>query len=336
MNPLTPRSSDGTPLSAPANWVLGQMRFLREDDGSAPLNIDGTPSGAVTVLWNGTGAGDTGGDWARSGDGTETAGSMRTGTNGHDSGVRGNNDRSIFNNGVPIDVASLYNSISFWMNPQQKDINTTLSVRFFKAAGAIGAMLDVANYVTNFDIGVWQKVTIPIADFNLLDTVDEFRLIYGAQGPRQQHYYFDDIEFTATGGGGPYIFQIVTPDATERYHISMVSLLLSGASAGWNSNTFANVVALTSGLLLRQRKLSTGAVAWSINSKDNVDLFGRFHPQDDITFADGTLLVGFMVKPGKASIIVTDDDVLELVVRDDLSGITEARGFAHYAIEAIA
>ncbi len=64
-----------------------------------------------------------------------------------------------------------------------------------------------------------------------------------------------------------------------------------------------------------------------------MELFGRYHPQDDIEFADGTLLVGFMVKPGKASIAVTDDDVLEFVVRDDLSALSAARAFAHFGTE---
>jgi hypothetical protein len=81
--------------------------------------------------------------------------------------------------------------------------------------------------------------------------------------------------------------------------------------------------------------LSTAEVLWSLNSKDNVDLFGRFHPQDDIIFADSVMLIGFMIKPGKASVVVTDDDVLEFVVRDNLSTITQGRAFAHYGVEEV-
>ena len=115
--------------------------------------------------------------------------------------------------------------------------------------------------------------------------------------------------------------------------MSMLVALISGTSTGWTSSTFANIAALPNGYLIRQRRISTGETLWSVNSKDNTDLFGRFHPQDDITFADSTLLVGFMLKPGKASVVVTNDDVLELVVRDDLSGLAEARAFVHYGVE---
>jgi len=112
-------------------------------------------------------------------------------------------------------------------------------------------------------------------------------------------------------------------------------LLLSGPSSGWSSDTFANTTALVNGLLLRHRRISTAEVLWAINSKDNTDLFGRFHPQDDITFADNELLIGFMIKPGTASVVITNDDVLEFVVRDNLSGISEARAFVHYGVEVV-
>ena len=328
-------TNDRSLVVANQKLTLGQSEFLRTDDGTATLNVNGLPAGAATVLWNGTGASDTGGDWTASQDGSETVGSMRSGTNGWDSGVRGNNDNTRFSNGAEIDVAALYGTLSFWFNPQLKEGNTDLEVQFYKAGTLVNNRLNIANYVTNFDIGVWQKVTIPISDFGLTETVDQFRLLYEAQGPKTQHYYFDDIEFTAVGGGGPYVFQVASPDVVTRYHLSMMVLVMSAPSAGWNSTNFCNLAALTSGLLLRQRKISTAEILWSINSKDNSDLFGRFHPQDDIEFADGTLLVGFMIKPGKASIVITDDDVLEIVVRDDLGGLTSARGFAHYGVEII-
>ena len=74
---------------------------------------------------------------------------------------------------------------------------------------------------------------------------------------------------------------------------------------------------------------------WKFICKNNAQLFGQFHPQDDVNFADGTLLMGFMVKPGKASVRITDDDVLEFVVRDDLSSISEMRAYCHFGVEVI-
>jgi hypothetical protein len=72
-----------------------------------------------------------------------------------------------------------------------------------------------------------------------------------------------------------------------------------------------------------------------LNSKDNVDLFGRFHPQDDIEFSNGELLIGLMLKPSMASIAITADDVVEWVVRDDLSTLTSLRAYVHYGVEVL-
>ena len=42
-----------------------------------------------------------------------------------------------------------------------------------------------------------------------------------------------------------------------------------------------------------------------------------------------------MVKPGNASVIITDDEVLEFVVRDKLDTIPEMRAYAHFGVEVL-
>ena len=329
-----PKSADGTPLSTSPNWKLGQAKFLRTDDGSAALNVNGLAPGGSTIMWNGTGVDDTGGDWTTEAQGSETADAMHSGTNGWDSGLRSAGQETRFSYGSNQDIVGSYSTLEFWMKPKAFPAGSALRVLWRTSGGSNpGNVLSVEDYVTNMDLDVWQKVSIPISDFALGADVDKLVFTYALKGGQQFH--FDDIALLAATAGGPYTFEVAAPDATQKYHISMLVLLISGASSGWSSTTFANIGALTNGLLLRHRKKSTSEVLWSLNSKDNFDLFGRFHPQDDVTFNDGNLLVGFMIKPGRASIVVTDDEVLELIVRDDLSGITAARGFAHFGVEGV-
>ena len=193
----------------------------------------------------------------------------------------------------------------------------------------------MASYVVNFDLDVWQKVTIPMADFGIgANNVGRLRLTYAKTVGQQ--FWFDDMEFTSSGGSGPYQFQVAAPDALTRLHVSMLVLVVTAPSADWNPTSFANITGgLTNGLLLRHRRVSDSQVLWLLNSKDNIDLFGRFHPQDDVTFADGNLLIGFMIQPGRASVIVTDDEVLEFVVRDNLSTLSGLRGYIHYVTEIV-
>lgn len=335
---LDPRTADGTPQVAQRDWRLGQAEFLRTDDGSAPLHVNGLPAGSVTVLWNGTGASDTGGDWTHSDDGTETVAAMRTGTNGLDSGVRSNNDKSTFTDPAGLtDIDAAWDSISFWMNPQVKETNTTLSIRFFDGTGAIGAKLDVAGYVPNFDIGVWQKVTIPIADFNLGGVqTDVWKFIYEAQGPKDQHYFFDDIELHPIGaGGGPFIFRVAAP-TTEIYHVGSICIVIAASDTGWDSSAFASIAGgLTNGLLLRHRDIDAPSDFWTITMRDNVDLYGRLTEINAVDFPGATRMSTFLLVPKPASIVVTDTNVLDILVRDDLSGLSNMRAFVHYGVEDI-
>lgn len=326
---------DGTRLVAQREFVLGQAKILRTDDGSAAMNVNGLAVGAPVVVWNGTGAADTGGDWTHEAQGTETAESMRSGTNGMDSGVRSAGQDTRFDSGTNQDIAGLYDTLQFWMQPKAYPVDSDFKVKFKTSGGSNpGNTLSIEGYVTNMDLDVWQQVSIPIADFDLGADVAQLEFTYGSKGG--QHFWLDDVELINAAEGGPYTFRIAAPDATKRYHVSMLVIVLSGPSSGWSSTAFANISGgLTNGLLLRQKKLSTAEVLWSLNSQDNVDLFGRFHPQDDITFDDSVLLVGFMVKPGKSSIVVTDDDVLEIIVRDDLSSLASARAFVHYGVEEV-
>jgi hypothetical protein len=330
------RTVDGTQIFASQRLTLGQSKFVEVDDGYESLALNGSSGGSVTVVWNGTGAGDTGGDWTLSDDGTETAAAMRSGTNGLDSGERTNNDKTTFTTSPAFDVEASYDSISFWMNPQLKEANTDLMVRWFNGAGSVGSLLNVENYVSNFDIGVWQKVTIPLADFNLSGgLIDNFKFVYSGQGPKKQQYYFDDIELNGVSGLGPYVYR-VEADGYNVYHIDQVCLVLVTNDSGWNSDDFTNITGgLETGVIVRHFRKSDSTVLWSVVLKNNMDLFGRLTATNDATFLDSEHLMTFELNPGSAKVLVTDDDVLDIVVSDDLSSLTNFRAFVHYGIEEI-
>jgi hypothetical protein len=331
--PLNPRSGDGTPLSGQPDWALGRDSFKRSDDSSEQMNIDGRATGAESVLWNGTGGGDSGGDWTASGKGSETAGSMHAGTNGWDTTVMAENDSVVFNNGSLVDIVGGYSELKFWIQPKAFPANSRPKVAWLDAADAkIGNALRIDDYTPNMDLDVWQQVTIPIADFALTADVQKLRI--QAKNTAGQHYWLDDIELVASNGSGPYRFEFVAPDANTVYHVSMLVLMIGAPSTGWNSDAFANIAGgLSKGVIVRHKDTVADEVLWKFVVKDNLALYGLFHPQDDVIFADDVMVVGFMVKPGPASIKVTNTDELHIVIRDNLSTISNMRAYAHYAVE---
>jgi len=326
------RSIDGVPVSAKRILKPGQVSFKRHDNNTEQMNVNGESSGTALVVWNGTGVGDTGGDWSVSGVGSETSGSMYSGTNGWDTGVTSSGNNTTLDNGSMIDVDGTYDELKFWLQPKAYPAGSRLRVVWLDSSNtAIGRSILVSNYTEDMDLDTWQQIAIPISDFNLTGNVQKLRFMYmNASG---QQYYLDDIDLVHSGGGGPYRFQVEAPDANTRYHLSMLVLMIAGPGSSWSPSTFANISALSKGLLLRQRRKSDGEILWKRNSKDNLALFGRYHPQDDITYSDGTLQLGFMMKPGRADVLITYDEILEFVVRDDLSSITEARAYAEFGIE---
>lgn len=333
--PLPKLAGDRTTFVGGSNWTLGRDSFKRVDNGTEQMNVNGLSQGSEVVLWNGTGGGDPGGDWAASGQGSETAGSMHSGANGWDTGTMAENDSVIFDNGSLVDINSAYDQLLLWINPQAFPTGSRPRLAWLDATDTkVGVALRVDHYTDNMDLNVWQQVSIPIDDFALTGNVQKLR--FQAKNVAGQNYWLDDIRLVSSSGGGPYKFRFAAPDASVIYHVSMLVLQVVGPVNGWNSDAFGSIAGgLTNGLVLRHKRLSTHEILWKFVTKDNVGLFGYYHPQDDVTFADSNMLVGFMVKPGKAAIEVTDDDVLEFVVRDDLSAISNMRAYAHYGVEEV-
>jgi hypothetical protein len=329
------KGPNGETLVHERELVLGVEPFTRTDDGSELLNVNGVALGAPVVLWNGTGVSDTGTDWTLTGTGTEQAAANHSGTNGLDTGVALLNDETVFDNGSMIDVATLYDQVDIWVNPQAFPAGSRLQVRWQDDLGAnLGNQLRIDQYAPNMDAGVYQKISIPIADFGLTGNVQKLRIRYG--NTAGQHYFFDDIELISASAGGPYRFRMEAPDANTVYHLSMAVLMITAPDTGWTSTAFADIVGgLSQGIIMRHRKKSLGEVLWKFVTKNNHQLFGQYHPQESFVFSDNQLLVGFMVKPGRANVRITNDDVLEFVVRDDLSTIPEIRAYCHYGVEII-
>jgi hypothetical protein len=332
---LLPTSADGTLQTSKQQIDLGRAAFKRIDSGTELMNVNGIAAGALNVIGNGTGGGDTGGDWTITGDGTETAGSAHAGTNGWDSGPRGANDFTQFDNGSELDVAGTYDTFSFWLQVKNYPNNGNLQLQWSNAATTvIGNTLQVEDYVSNMDPDIWQKVTIPIADFNLTGDVQRIRVIYKT-GNNQQHW-LDDFELQASGGGGPFTFRISSP-AGFVYHVERLIIAISAPDTGWSSTAFANIASgLDNGILVQYHNTTTAETFWTFNSKNNTELFGQFEAWNSVNFDNAEQLIAFSLQPNLSSVIlVDDDDVLDIIIRDDLSSLTSVRAFLHYGIEEL-
>ena len=322
-----PKNPDGTPIVARRTLRFAQSHFQRSD-GVEQMAVNGGSTVAEEV-WDGDGS-----YWTRSGIGTVTTGSAHSGTNGLDSGIAALNDTISFAYGPDRDLESLFDSIAFWMNPRAYPNGSRLRARWRNSSGWVGSGVNIEDYVTNFDVGVWQRVTIPLADFDLDGNAGTFRLML--RDAAGQHFYLDDFEMLNSGTDGPYTYR-VRPDETDCYHVSKIVLTVEAEAAGWTGSAFADIASgLENGLLARQRRSGEGTL-WATVMKNNSDLFGKMTPTYDFQFSGGTLMITFMLVPDKADIVLdgSKGDRLDWVVRDDLSSLDNVRAYVQYGIEHI-
>lgn len=318
----------------PPDFKLGLDKFVRVSDGVEQMAVDGRSTSAEDV-WDGTGAGDTGADWTRGGEGSESTASAHSGTNGLDTGVLSTDDVWWFDYGSNRDLEAVpYDSISFWMNPQAYPSGSVLRCAWAQTGNTtvIGNSVKVGDYISNTDLDVWQRVSIPLADFNL-DSTAVGRFIFQAKQEDGQQFYFDDIDLLDSESDGPYHYR-VTGETGELRHVARITLIIASGEEGWESSAFADIAGgLELGLILRKGTLSTQEVEWSTVMKNNMDLFGQMVPSDPINFSDNELMMVFNIEPKIASIVLTDDDGLEFIVRDDLSTLTNMRAYLQYGVE---
>jgi hypothetical protein len=325
---LVPRAGDGTPLTTTAPRHLGIEPFVRSDNGTEQMAVNGSSSWAEDV-WDG----DTTA-WTRGGVGSKTTGSKHSGTYGLDTGVVAKNSVWWFDYGSDRDLEASFDSVSFWMNvrayPEGSNLRCGWAVT--GTTTILGSPANIPNYVSSMDPG-WQRVTIPLADFGLPSNVGRF--VCQTRLQASQQYWIDDVDMLNSTGDGPYKFRVLGVEGKE-YDLSRVTLSIAAPETGWNSDAFANIASgLEQGLIVRMANLSTQEIVWSIVIKNNIELFTKLVPSTPYNFADGEQMVVFNVRPDKASVILDEDHGIEWVVRDDLSTINNIRASCQYGVEII-
>lgn len=322
-------TADGTRIVAKQQLDLGRAPFQNVLDASEDMAISGVNTTSALV-WDGDASG-----WTLEAQGTVETYAAHDGTYGLDSGSRSVGQATRFDSGTNQDIAGTYDTVSFWMQPKAFKVNSKLDILWKTSAGGTpGTRLSVNDYVSNFDLDVWQKVTIPIDDFALGADVAQLELVYATQGPQQ--FYFDEF-YLNSGGGGPQTFRVSSPTG-QIWHVERLIVVIAAGEVGWNSGSFGDIASgLPNGFLLKHHKIGAEPETyWVLNCKTNVELFGNFNISRDVAFADNEIMVVLSLEPVLTSVILVDDDeVLDFVVRDDLSNLARLRAFLHFGREAV-
>lgn len=156
---------------------------------------------AVYNIWNGTGILDLGTDWDHIGDGVEVAYAMHAGTNGLDANLSNTGDFRFSRVGyVLIDIQE-YDYLTMWLNIRFWQNNRSIDIKLSSSVDNLGDTLNLEDYSDISTIDSWQKVFIPLVDFNIpVNGVLPGSPIYvnylRFQSNGNIRFYLDDVKFS--------------------------------------------------------------------------------------------------------------------------------------------
>jgi hypothetical protein len=145
----------------------------------------GTLQECSLVIWNGTGILDTRGDWEHLNHGTEAAYAKYEGTNGLDATGFTANKKITFQETHETNVDD-YDLLSMYINLKEWGADTRINFED-------GSTVLLSTYLQSTDLNTWQRVLIPLEDFNLTAPINVQRLTFTSTGANG--FYLDNVEF---------------------------------------------------------------------------------------------------------------------------------------------
>lgn len=303
--------------------------FATDVAGATNLALDGTSyvadtedvhNGIDNAYWT---ASATVGTWT-----FNSAAQAHTGTNSIDATATVNGDVARFDAGASI-VPSEYEYLEGWIyitgsgtGGGTKSINVQL---YDSSNNPIGGSRNIVDYVNIDTLNSWQQFQIPLLDFglNLGGDLDRLDIVIVNTSGQPIDFYLDDMRFTETGGRS---FKVISPDDTHLNVYTLDLTIVDGTTVtgtdAFNPVGFGFGSALTTGLLFRV--FVEGSKNKEYVVKTNADFLS--FPGASLNLVAGNGTNGIMKLrfqyPAPLELNHTVDDRMELIVRDDLSGLT--------------
>lgn len=287
-------------------------------------------NGTDTVAW--TAAAVTGGGFVFN----STAQAL-DGTQSIDATVSANNDTAGFTAPAPLNPTSFTSFrtgiyITAFPTSGTKDV----VLQWYNGGAPVGNSVSIKPYVNILNTNVWQIADIPLVDFGLagVPLFDELRIttVDSGQGAPPD-YYLDVLQLVQTTTGSGTASYRFTPNYGEDYYVKSLQFIAYSTSAGAIDPTkYFGLTALTSGTVLQIRNKSR--VLLSLIARDVWDMLRV--PSADVDVkpdgsTGGTFVVRFELPEEQMKLFGSQGTYLEVIVRDDLSGLSRLECSAQLA-----
>lgn len=304
------------------------LKFFTDEDGAVDQNINASGAGTLTGIHDGTDsvlwtAAAVSGTW----DFASTT-QANTGTKSIQLGTK-NGDIASFTNGADLTVTDYsdvrgYIYITSWPSSGNKNI----TVQLYLNGAPVSDTLNLSVYVDTTVQDSWQLFDIPIGDFNSASATFDavwVTMVDGGAGSAPSGF-LDDISLVQTGTGGQASFTLAPP-VDEVWVINRLKWTAVATSSSIKPNEFFGISALTNGYQLIFK--SGGISSETFQAYDFFDM--AQYPNVTLNIISGTnsiFEVYFDIPQEQQVLVGRLGQSLELVVRDDLSAMSEFRAAA--------
>lgn len=292
------------------------IRDFADSDGTVDMSVDGSNT-VNEQIWDGEGS-----HWTAPSIGSSETDAAYEGTNGWRSGVTLLGDEVRFTRSSTFDPEGVGDHIEGWIRYTALPATAKIQVRWEKAGVNAGDALQLEDYQPSRVTDKWLYWSIPLADFNLpggANPADEFR--FRTITVAGINYDLDLIQIVTGEANG--IFEVAPLGVNQTWEMNSLSLVLSDGKTSWDSGKFGELSALANGLAIRHRDESTNSNHWRVEFKSISELMSKMrvvHDTSDTLTVDRVM--SFELLPHPATVTVDILNPIQIVVKDDLSGLS--------------
>jgi len=305
----------GTPL----------LKFFADETGSINQNINASGAGTLLSVHNG---GDSSLWTANSEAGTWDFASTtqaNTGTQSIELGSR-NGDTASFTWPSPGDLlVGGYSSfrgfifVTSWPNSGNKDVTLQLHLN----GASVGVAVNLSAYIDTSLQDTWQLFEIPLVEFQTVSSVFDavwVSMVDAGQGAAPSGF-LDDIAFVQAGTGGLATFKI-QPPLDEVWVINRIKWTALAVSSAIKPSEFFGIPGLTNGYQLAFKNKKGTLASYTAQNFFDIARFANT-TIDIISGTNSIFEVYFDIAGELQTLDGAREQSIELIVRDDLSGMTE-------------
>ena len=315
------------------HWTTTSIPFL-SSAGSPLLNVDGSASGATdgihdgtdTSLWTATALSGT---WDFASTVQFNSGAMSV-----DATATVDGDQAELERSSALDSGNFAILTGAVYLEKFNATRNSIPINFLLAGTPNGLTVNLGDFIDTSFLNAWQSFIVPLCDFMVTGDIDQMVVETATVSGSTAEYYLDDLDLRA-GGGEVFTaqvpkdrtFRLTKIEVTFRDDIDLFATVGANENAtAWsiNPNGIMGLAALTNGLAVRS--VVDGVTGQSAVLRNMADMLYTVFSVSDV-FAQGTDAI-VKLESSVTTMIFFDgaqDDRVELVISDDMTGLTDFR-----------